>query len=76
MNHAYSLIILDLLLPVLDGWQLLHRIRGELHLPAPVLVTTGTLLPPPWAESHECESFLRKPIDAGVLLQEVRRCLS
>jgi CheY-like chemotaxis protein len=71
-----DLIILDLVLPVLDGWQVLRRLREELHSAVPVLITTGTMLPPPWAERHECEGFLRKPIDTGFLLEEVCRCLS
>jgi CheY-like chemotaxis protein len=70
-----DLIILDLVLPVLDGWQVLRRLREELHSAVPVLITTGTMLPPPWSERHECEGFLRKPIETGVLLEEVRRCL-
>jgi CheY-like chemotaxis protein len=70
-----DLIILDLVLPVLDGWQVLHRLRDEMHSAVPVLVTTGTVLPPPWAERHECEGFLRKPVEAGLLLEEIRRCL-
>src|ERR1700722_15142768 len=57
-----DLVILDLLLPVMDGWEFLQRLRGELRSPVPVLVTTATFLTPPWAESHECAGYLRKPV--------------
>ena len=71
-----DLILLDMLMPVLDGWQFLEVLRGEgPRPPVPVILTTGTILTREWAESHGCRGFLRKPIEAGPLLAEVRRCL-
>ena len=73
---APDLILLDRLMPVLDGWSFLDRLRQQgPQPPVPVLVTTGTVLTREWAEDHGCAGFLRKPIEAEDLLAEVRRCL-
>jgi CheY-like chemotaxis protein len=69
-----DLILLDMLMPVLDGWHFLNQIQQDGPL-IPVLVTTGTILTREWAESHGCCGFLRKPIEPEELLDEVRRCL-
>ena len=71
-----DLILLDMLMPVLDGWHFLERLRREgPEPPVPVLITTGTILTRQWAEDHGCCGFVRKPIEPQALLEEVRRCL-
>ncbi|MBV9123967.1 MAG: response regulator, partial [Planctomycetes bacterium] len=71
------LLLLDMLMPVLDGWHFLTRMRreGQEH-PLPVIIMTGTILSQEWAEAHGCSGFVRKPVGAGPLLEEIRRCLS
>jgi CheY-like chemotaxis protein len=71
-----DLILLDMLLPLLDGWQFLKQLTWEVPVPPPVVIMTGTNLTREWAESHGCQGFLRKPIDTEPLLEEVRRCLA
>jgi CheY-like chemotaxis protein len=70
-----DLVLLDMLMPVLDGWQFLRRLERE-GPPVPVLITTATILTPEWAQSKGCRGFLRKPFEGDALLAEVRRCLS
>jgi CheY-like chemotaxis protein len=70
-NSAPALILLDMLMPVLDGWHFLKRFQ----MPVPVIIITGTVLTREWASSHGCAGFLRKPIEEDDLLAEVRRCL-
>src|SRR4051794_33552259 len=42
-NPPPGLILLDVFLPVLDGWQFLERLRGAgARLPIPVIITTGS----------------------------------
>src|SRR4051812_34834241 len=72
-----DLILLDMLLPVLDGWHFLERVRQQQQggqPPVPVVITTGTNLTREWALDHGCQGFIRKPIDTDRLLDEVRRC--
>jgi CheY-like chemotaxis protein len=72
-----DLIILDMLMPVLDGWHFLQRWRRqEPQLPIPILVCTGSILTREWANDHHCQGFLRKPIETELPLEEVQRCLA
>ena len=73
---APDLILLDMLMPVLDGWHFLERLQRDAPQPrAPIIVTTATILTPEWARDHGCQGFLRKPINPDDLFAEVRRCL-
>ncbi len=60
--------LVDLVMPRVDGWELLHRIAAEpsLHDIAIVCVTAGRDEPPP------CTGLLRKPFDAAQLVAAVR----
>jgi CheY-like chemotaxis protein len=72
-----DLILLDMLMPVCDGWQFLKWLqRAGPRPPAPVLIMTGTILTREWAEANGCQGFLHKPVEAGPLLAEVRRLCS
>ena len=71
-----NLILLDMLLPVLDGWHFLEEIQKIKKPVAPIIVTTGTILTRKWAEDHGCAGFIHKPIDVQELLQEIQRCIS
>ena len=71
-NPAPDLILLDMLMPVLDGWHFLKQVQA----PVPVLVATSTILTREWADAHGCVGFLRKPIERQDLLAEVRFCLA
>jgi two-component system, chemotaxis family, chemotaxis protein CheY len=71
-----DLILLDMLMPVLDGWHFLEHLKREGPQPsAPIIIVTSTILTREWAEDHGCCGFVRKPIEAEPLLEEVRRCL-
>jgi len=70
-----ALILLDMLMPVLDGVHFLDRLQQAGPHP-PVIVTTAVgALSREWAEDHGCAGFLHKPVDTKQLLDEVRRCL-
>ena len=73
---APDVILLDMLLPVLDGWHFLERLkkRTDKHAP-PIVVTTGTILTREWAESQGCAGFLKKPVEEKQLLDELRHVL-
>ena len=71
-----DLILLDMLMPVLDGWHFLERLQREGPQPRPpIVITTGTILTREWARDKGCAGFIRKPIDPEALLAEVRRCM-
>ncbi|HEY3452685.1 MAG TPA: response regulator [Myxococcales bacterium] len=70
VSRVPALIILDLVLPRLDGWNLLE-ILHEVS-PVPVIATSG--LAPACLAKH-ATVFLPKPLDLDELLGEVERCL-
>jgi CheY-like chemotaxis protein len=69
-----DLVLLDMLMPVLDGWHFLARLWQQEPLPS-VIIMTGSIVTREWALEHGCQGFLRKPIQPEQLLEEVRRCL-
>jgi CheY-like chemotaxis protein len=70
-----DLVLLDMLMPVLDGWHFLDRLKRQPRRP-PVIVTTSVpVLSWEWAGDHGCAGFLHKPVEAEDLLAEVARCL-
>lgn len=76
-RHRPDLILLDMLLPVLDGWKFLEELEQWSRPPkVPIVVTTGTILTAEWAAQRGCAGFLRKPIDETQLLAVVERCLA
>jgi CheY-like chemotaxis protein len=65
-----SLVLLDLMMPVMSGWELLDEVaRAPSLAPPPIVVLTagGSLGVPGAAE------VLRKPYDLGLLLETVER---
>ncbi len=75
-NPPPDLILLDMLLPVLDGWHFLTEVRHVSDVRhVPIIVITSTILTPDWARDHGCAGFLRKPIKPDELLAEVGRCV-
>jgi CheY-like chemotaxis protein len=69
------LIILDLMMPRVTGWDLLRHLQGDLELrQIPVIVTTA--LHPAEARTAGADVVLQKPIRPAELLAEVTRLLS
>jgi len=74
---APDLILLDMLMPVLDGWHFLAEVNHwEPPVPTPIIVTTSTVISREWALAHGCVGFLHKPVEPEEVAQEVRRCLN
>jgi signal transduction histidine kinase/CheY-like chemotaxis protein len=70
------LIILDMLMPGVDGWQLLESLRRDpVTASIPVLIVSA-LDVSSQAKTAGANGFLRKPAAAKVLLAEVRRLIA
>ena len=66
-----SLIILDLMLPVMDGWQFAEQMRTRPRLAdIPIVIMSAYQEPPPPAG---VVGFVKKPIDTAALLSVVGR---
>jgi CheY-like chemotaxis protein len=62
-----------MMLPILDGWRVLERLRRT-YPAVPVVVTTAGIISREGALQHGCAGFVKKPIDPGRLVEEIRRC--
>lgn len=68
-----DLILLDLLLPVMNGWELLQKKRGDRDLREIPVITLSALDAEPDELEQGCACHLRKPIAIGDLLAAVDR---
>jgi len=69
-----DLIILDLNLPTMDGWEVLSQINAE-HPLLPVIVITGLADQLEERAIPGAAAFLEKPIEVPALLEMVKRLL-
>jgi CheY-like chemotaxis protein len=66
-----SVILLDLMMPVMDGREVLERLAASERLRAiPVIITTAA---PDQAEGRTFAALVRKPFEIEALLEEIRR---
>ena len=73
-----DLVLLDLMMPGLDGWEVLRRIKGDaLTAAIPVLVLTASVEAPLTEQALRLGAtrFLAKPIDSRVLVEIVDEVL-
>lgn len=68
-----DVILLDLMMPVLDGWGVLERLRGRRDLPA--IIVISALDSPSYVDrAHElgATAFVTKPLNLTALIDLVR----
>jgi len=69
-----QLILLDLMMPVMDGWQFQKELRDVPSLARlPVIVISASKFS---REPLNAAAFIPKPLDAGVLLETIESFLS
>ena len=73
-----DLILMDLGMPVMDGWEATRRIKGndELKL-IPIIAVTSHAMVGDEIHAREagCDDYLPKPIDENELMIKIRRFL-
>lgn len=73
-----DVILMDLSLPVMDGWEATRRLKGDARTRGiPVVALTGHALDGHSREAQEagCEAYVTKPCLPDALLREVQRVL-
>jgi len=77
-DNQVDLVLLDLLLPVLDGWAVLREIKGNPELktiPVAVFTASASLHKSEEALMLGASAYLMKPLNLDDLLKTVRHVL-
>lgn len=73
-HKSYDLILMDLQMPEMDGYQTAHTLRNELRLSTPIMAMTAHSLV---GEKEKCLKFgmndyITKPFDPNVLFRKIK----
>jgi CheY-like chemotaxis protein len=71
-----DVIVLDWMMPVVDGEKFLQALREDQHRDTPVLVISAGRIPEESARTAGADAYLRKPFDIDDLLAVVRQLAS
>ncbi len=71
--HTVNLILLDLRMPLLDGWQFLQATYAILHPHPPVIILSATVQAKNIEMPPAVVGYLLKPFDTNVLMNLIRK---
>ncbi len=71
-EQSYDAIVLDIMLPRLDGWQVLARLRPAVDTPVLMLTARDTVPDRVKGLDHGADDYLTKPFDVDELLARLR----
>lgn len=74
-EEAPSLVLLDLMLPKLDGYEVARRLKGDpLTASIPIIAITALARPKDRARAIDagCDDYLNKPFDLDLLERKIR----
>jgi len=72
LNWDYDLIILDIMLPILDGWQVLTELRKKKNTPVIMLTALDQVADKIKGLDYGADDYLPKPFDLQELLARSR----
>ncbi len=75
LQHDYDLIILDILMPKLDGWSVCREIRKVKYTPILMLTALGDEVDKIMGLELGADDYLTKPFSSRVLLARLRALL-
>jgi two-component system OmpR family response regulator len=71
-EQSYDAIVLDVMLPRLDGWQVLARLRPQIETPVLMLTARDAVPDRVKGLDHGADDYLTKPFDIDELLARLR----
>ena len=71
-KNKISLILLDVMMPKLDGWSVLRKIRNESQIPVIMLTAKGEVFDKVLALELGADDYMVKPFDPKELLARVK----
>ena len=78
-DHAPDIILMDLSLPVMDGWETTRRLKADTKTAGiPVVALTGHALAAVFEGARQagCDAFVTKPCLPEDLVKEIRKMLA
>lgn len=75
VNQEFDLIILDVMMPKMDGWETLRKVRSVSNVPIIMLTAKGTVQDKVTGLSSGADDYLVKPFDGAELLVRVQALL-
>lgn len=75
---GYDMVLMDIQMPVMDGYEATHRIRAQLGLTLPILAITAGVTEPERASYLEAgmDDLITKPVDADQMVAAIARFLN
>jgi CheY-like chemotaxis protein len=77
-KHTLDIVLMDMSLPVMDGWEATRRFKIDEKLraiPIIALIAHGMRDGEEQARAFGCDDYLAKPIDADLLLEKLKSFL-
>ena len=74
-DEAFALVVLDVMLPGIDGFEVLSRLRRMSSVPVLMLTSRGSIADRIHGLSGGADDYLPKPFEARELLERVRSIL-
>jgi two-component system response regulator ResD len=75
LKDQYGLVILDVMMPKMNGWDTLKKIRGISNVPIIMLTAKGTVQDKVTGLSTGADDYLVKPFDGAELIVRVQALL-
>ena len=75
LSDEFDLIILDIMLPVLNGMEVLRRLRRDLQTPVIMLTARDTVIDKVAGLDSGADDYMTKPFEIEELLARIRRAL-
>lgn len=72
LNWDYDLVVLDVMMPILDGWEVLEKLRKEKQTPVLMLTALDQVRDKVKGLNHGADDYLAKPFDLAELVARVR----
>ncbi len=75
LKNDYDLMILDVMMPLMDGWETIEQVRKVSDLPIILLTAKGAIEDKVQGLSTGADDYLVKPFDAAELIVRVKALL-
>lgn len=74
-NGTYDIVLLDIMMPDMSGFDVLRTVKAEMAKPPPIVFLTAKSMPEDRSEgmSLGADDFLTKPVTRGSLLDIIKK---